>query len=87
MSERPVPRDPGPDEDPSGVPAGPGDHPWLGSPEWTLVPQRPDWDEAWLVALADDEDPGDPDEDGDPDDAPPPGMDDDQARGADRRGA
>ncbi len=58
MSETPVSRDPGPDGDPSGVPAGPGDHPWLGSPDWALVPQRPDWDEAYLAAMADDEDPG-----------------------------
>ena len=42
------------------------------------MPQRPDWDEAWLAARAEDEYPGDPDEDEDPDHAPPPGMDDDQ---------
>ena len=78
MSDTPAPRDPGPDEDPPGVPAGPGDHPWLGSPGWRPVPQRPDWDEAWLAARAEDEYPGDPDEDEDPDNAPPPGMDDDQ---------
>ena len=60
------------------MPAGPGDHPWLGFPGWRLVPQRPDWDEAWLAAMADDEDPGDPDEYEDPDNAPPPGMDGDQ---------
>src|SRR6516165_11879994 len=76
MSETPVPRNPGPDGDPSGVPAGPGDHPWLGSPDWRLVPQSPDWDEAYLAAIADDEDPGDPDEYEDPDNAPPPGLDD-----------
>jgi hypothetical protein len=58
------------------MPAGPGDHPSLGSPEWRLVPQRPDWDEAYLAALADDEDPGDPDEYEDPDNAPPAGLDD-----------
>jgi hypothetical protein len=76
MSETPVPRNPGPDGDPSGVPAGPGDHPWLGSPDWRLVPQSPDWDEAYLAARADDEDPGDPDEYEDPDNAPPRGLDD-----------
>jgi len=78
MSDTPAPRHPGPDEDPPGVPSGPGDHPWLGSPDWRPVPQRPDWDEAWLAARAEDEYPGDPDEDEDPDHAPPPGMDDDQ---------
>jgi Domain of unknown function (DUF222) len=76
MSETPVPRDPGRDEDPSGAHAGPGDHPWLGSPDWRLVPQSPDWDEAYLTAAADDEDPGDLDEYEDPDHAPPAGLDD-----------
>ena len=81
MPQEPVPQHPGRDGDPSGGPpgpAGPGDHPWLGSPDWALVPQRPDWDEAWLAARAEDEDPGDPEEYEDPDNAPPPGMDDDQ---------
>ena len=79
MSAAPAPRDPGRDEDPSGVPAGPGDHPRLGSPDWRLVPQHPDWPE-WMDddAHADDEDPGDPDECQDPDNAPPPGLDDAQ---------
>jgi hypothetical protein len=76
MSETPVPRDPGPDGDQSGLPAGPGDRPSLGSPGWRLVPQSPDWDEAYLAAIADDEDPGDPEEDEDPDNAPPAGLDD-----------
>ena len=76
MRETPAPRDPAPDGDPSGVPAGPGDHPWLGSPDWRLVPQSPDWDEAYLAAVADDEDPGDLEEYEDPDNAPPPGLDD-----------
>jgi hypothetical protein len=76
MSETPVPRHPGPDGDPSSVPAGSGDHPWLGSPDWRLVPQSPDWDEAYLAARADDEYPGDPDEYEDPDNAPPSGLDD-----------
>jgi Domain of unknown function (DUF222) len=76
MRETPVPRDDGRDEDPPVVPDGPGDYPWLGSPHWRLVPQSPDWDEAYLAALADDEDPGDPDEAEDPDNAPPSGLDD-----------
>jgi hypothetical protein len=78
MSETPVPRDPGPDGHPSGMPAGPGDRPSLGSPGWRLVPQSPDWDEAYLAAIADDEDPGDPEEYEDPDNAPPAGLDDDE---------
>ena len=40
------------------------------------MPQSPDWDEAYLAAMADDEDPGDPEEYADPDHAPPPGLDD-----------
>jgi len=60
MSDTPVPRDPRRGEDPSGVPAGSGDRPSPGSPGWRLVPQSPDWDEAYLAAIADDEDPGDP---------------------------
>jgi len=77
MSETPVPRDPGRDDEPPGVPAGPGDRPRLGSPGWRLVPQSPDWPE-WMDdgAHAEDEDPGDPDEYEDPDSAPPPGLDD-----------
>ena len=56
MSETPVPRDPGRDENPPGVPAGPGDGPRLGSPDWRLVPQSPDWP-PWMDddAHADDE--------------------------------
>src|SRR6516225_11026561 len=79
MSETPVPRDPGQDDDPPGVPAGPGDRSSLGSPGWQLVPQSPDWPE-WMDqdAHAEDEDPGDPDEYQDPDNAPPPGLDDAQ---------
>jgi len=69
----------GRDEDLSGVPAGPGDRPWLGSPGWRLVPQSPDWPE-WMDdgAHADDEDPGDLDLYQDPDNAPLPGLDDAQ---------
>jgi hypothetical protein len=47
MSTPPAPRHAGQDEDPPGVPPGPGEHPRLGSPGWTLVPQRPDWPE-WM---------------------------------------
>ena len=79
MSETPVPRNPGQDDHPPGVPAGPGDRPWLGSPDWQLMPQSPDWPE-WMDqdAHADDEYPGDADEYQDPDNAPPPGLDDNQ---------
>jgi hypothetical protein len=76
MSDTPVPGDPGRDEDPPGVPAGAGDHPRLGSPDWRLVPQSPDWPEWMDDAHADDEDPGDPEEYEDPGNAPPPGLDD-----------
>jgi hypothetical protein len=76
MSETPVPRDPGRDEVPSSTPAGPGDHPTLGSPRWQLVPQTPDWDEAYLAARAEDEYPGDPEDYQDPDNAPPAWLDD-----------
>src|ERR1700733_1793376 len=76
MSETPVPRDPGRDEDPPGVPAGPGDHPSLAAPGWQLVPCGPDWDEAYLAAMAEDEYPGDLDEYEDPGNAPPAGLDD-----------
>ena len=78
MSETPVPGDPGRDENPPGVPAGPGGYPSLGSPDWQLDPCRPDWDEAYLAAMADDEDPGDQDLYEDPDNAPPFGLDDAQ---------
>jgi hypothetical protein len=67
MHQEPVPQQPGRDENPSGVPARPGDHPWLGSPHWRLMPQSPDWDEAYLAARADDEYPGDLEEYEDPD--------------------
>ena len=33
VSDTPVPREQGREEDPPGTPAGPGDHPWLGSPD------------------------------------------------------
>ena len=80
MSETPVSPDPGRDATPPGEPGGPGDYPWLGSPDWTLVPdsaQRPAWqdDDAFWAG---EEDPGDPEEYEDPDNAPPPGLDDGQ---------
>jgi hypothetical protein len=78
MSETPVPRNPGQDDDLPGMLPGPGNRPSLGSPDWQLMPQSPDWDEAYLAARADDEYPGDPDEYEDPDNAPPPGLDDAQ---------
>jgi Domain of unknown function (DUF222) len=56
-----------------------GDYPWLGSPDWELVPQSPDWDPDYLAAVAagiDDEYPGDLDEYENPDNAPPAGLDD-----------
>jgi len=71
MHQESVPQNPGRDEDPSGMPPGPGDYPWLGSPDWRLVPQSPDWDEAYLAARAEDEYPGDLEEYEDPDNAPP----------------
>ena len=76
MSETPVPRDPGRDEDPPGTPSGPGDHPSLGAPGWQLVPCSPDWDETYLAAITEDEYPGDADLYEDPDNAPPAGLDD-----------
>jgi hypothetical protein len=76
MGQTPVLRDPGRDENPPGTPAGPGDYPEFGSPNWRLVPCRPDWLEE--AAYARDEDPGDLEEYEDPDHAPPPGLDDDQ---------
>jgi hypothetical protein len=82
MSEAPVPQGPGRDEGPSGTPPDPGDRdqPWLGSPDWTLVPSSADWpdwhDDAEFLAA--DEYPGDLDDYEDPDNAPPPGLDDAQ---------
>ena len=76
MSETPVPPDPGRDEDAPGTPSGPGDHPSPGAPGWRLVPCSPDWDEAYLAAMTEDEYPGDADLYEDPDNAPPAGLDD-----------
>jgi hypothetical protein len=54
----------------------PADHPSLWSADWRLVPASADWDEGYLEAIAEDEDPGDLDEYVDPDNAPPAGLDD-----------
>jgi Domain of unknown function (DUF222) len=72
MPQTPAPQDPRRGENP------PGDHPWLGSTDWQLVPQSPDWDPDYLAAVAalDDEYPGDLEEYEDPDNAPPAGLDD-----------
>ena len=75
MSETPVPRDPGGTRTRPARPRGLGDHPSLGSPGWRLVPCSPDWDEAYLAAMAEDEYPGDADLYEDPDNAPPAGLD------------
>jgi Domain of unknown function (DUF222) len=74
---------PGRDEDPSGAPAGWDDFPAVGSDHWRLLPSSADWpdwtqDEAYLAALAEEDEPGDPDGEEDPDNAPPPGLDDAQ---------
>jgi hypothetical protein len=75
--------DPGRDEDPSGLAAGPDDFPAVGSDRWRLLPSSADWpdwtqDEAYLAALAEEDEPDDPDLYQDPDNAPPPGLDDAQ---------
>ncbi len=57
------------------TPASAG-HPSLWSPDWQLMPASADWDEGYLEAMAEDEDPGDLDEYVDPDNAPPAGLDD-----------
>jgi Domain of unknown function (DUF222) len=84
VNQDPVPRDLGRDEDPPGGPAGPDDAPEPGLPRWQLPSpgtdptDDPQVREAYLDSLADDEYPGDPDEEEDPDNAPPPGLDDAQ---------
>jgi hypothetical protein len=77
MPQTPAPRKPGQNGDPSGVPAGSGGRPWLGSPDWELAPNSPDWDPEYLaVPATDDGYPGDLEEDEDPGNAPPAGLDD-----------
>ena len=84
MNQEPALPDPGRDDTPPAGPAGPEDYPELGSPRWRLLPpgtdpmDDPAVREAYLAALAEDEYPGDPDEEEDPDNAPPPGLDDAQ---------
>ena len=83
MGTGPALPDPGRDEDPPGLPAGPDDFPGVGSDRWRLLPSSADWpewahDEAYLAALAEEDEPDDPDLYQDPDNAPPPGMDDAQ---------
>jgi len=75
--------EPGRDEDPPGLAAGPDDFPAVGSDRWRLLPSSADWpdwsqDEAYLAALAEEDEPDDPDLYQDPDNAPPPGLDDAQ---------
>jgi len=83
VQQEPVLPDPGRDDTLPGGPAGPEDYPELGSPRWRLLPpgtdpmDDPRFREAYLAALAEDEYPGDPEEE-DPDNAPPPGLDDAQ---------
>src|SRR5271169_6752178 len=88
MSPGPVPADPGRDEDLPGTPPGP-DRAALtadslpadsGLPDWEPVITRPDpmteeEREAWLDALAGEDEPFDPEEYPDPDGPPPPGED------------
>jgi hypothetical protein len=80
MSEAPVPRDPGRDEDPPGVSSDLVDHPLLGAAGWQLVPCSPDWPEWMDEARLADEYPGDLEEYQDPDNAPP-AVDDAALRG------
>lgn len=69
----------GQDEDPARPACGP-DFPENGVGGWRLVPSRADWpDEAgYQAALAEEEEPPDPDLWQDPDNAPPLGLDDAQ---------
>ena len=84
MNQEPASPDPGPDDPRPGAPAGPDEFPALGSPRWRLLPpgtdpmEDPQVREAYLDALAEEDEPADPDEEEDPDNAPPPGLDDAQ---------
>src|SRR3974390_460311 len=77
MTNQPALPDPGQEDNLPGPPAGPDDYPALGSPG-TDPREDPQVREAYLAALADEEEPGDPDEEEDQDNAPPPGLDDAQ---------
>jgi hypothetical protein len=83
MHQQPDPPDPGQDDHLPGGPAGPGEFAEPGPPRRLPPPgtdpmEDPQVREAYLAALAEDEYPGDPDEDQDADNAPPPGLDDAQ---------
>jgi hypothetical protein len=75
---------PGRDEDPARAAADPRDPLWDGTGQWRPAPPGADWmddpeiREAYLAALAEDDEPDDPDLYQDPDSAPPPGLDDAQ---------
>ena len=66
------------------MPAGPGDPLWDGTGQWRPAPPGADWmddpeiREAYLAALAGEDEPDDPDLYQDPGSAPPPGLDDAQ---------
>src|SRR5208337_769013 len=83
MPREPAPADPGRDEDLPGTPPGPEQAPPPGgpvAPDWEPVITRPDpmteeEREAWLDALAGQDEPFDPEEYPDPDGPPPPGED------------
>ena len=83
MPPGPVPADPRRDETPPGTPPGRDRAPLPGGPveaDWEPVITRPDpmteqEREAWLDALAGEEEPVDPEEYADPDGPPPPGED------------
>jgi Domain of unknown function (DUF222) len=76
--------EPGRDEDPVRGAAGPDNFPGIGADGWRLLPSRadgmddPEVREAYLAALAEEDEPDDPDLYEDPDNAPPPGLDDAQ---------
>jgi Domain of unknown function (DUF222) len=74
----PAPEDPWREDSPARRVPGPDDFPEDGVDGWRLVPCRADWpDEAgYQAALAEEEEPPDPDLWEDPDNAPPPGLDD-----------
>src|SRR2546428_3565275 len=81
MPQEPVPADPGRDADPGQGAPEPEDPAHYAAPDWEPVVNRPDWmteeeREAWLDALAEQDEPFDPEEYPDPEDcAPPPGED------------
>ena len=82
MGTGPALPDPGRDEDPARGAGEPGDFPEIGADRWQLLPSGTDWmddpdlREAYLAALAGEDEPDDPGLEEDPDSAPPPGLDD-----------